>query len=90
MPDMLLVLTFIAIVLTLSALASGLLERVPLSFPMRFLGLGFLCGEHERGMITMGLRNGYNAQQKDPGDCQTRGGCFLHDARLICRGIARR
>jgi len=34
----------IAIVLTVSALASGLVERAPLSFPIIFLGLGFLLG----------------------------------------------
>ncbi|HZY57517.1 MAG TPA: hypothetical protein VFE09_06940 [Rubrobacteraceae bacterium] len=34
-----------AVVLTLSALASGIVERVPLSFPIIFLGLGFLIGE---------------------------------------------
>ena len=28
-----------------SALASGLVERAPLSFPIIFLGLGFLIGE---------------------------------------------
>lgn len=34
----------IAIVLTVSALASGIVERAPLSFPIIFLGLGFLLG----------------------------------------------
>ena len=34
----------VAGVLTLSALAAGLVERAPLSFPMLFLGLGFLLG----------------------------------------------
>ncbi len=34
----------IAIVLMVSALASGLVERAPLSFPIIFLGLGFLLG----------------------------------------------
>ena len=32
----------LAIVLTVSALVSGLIERAPLSFPMIFLGLGLL------------------------------------------------
>lgn len=36
----------IAIVLTVSALAAGVVERAPLSFPMIFLGLGFLLGPH--------------------------------------------
>lgn len=33
-----------AAVLTLSALAAGVVDRAPLSFPMLFLGLGFLIG----------------------------------------------
>jgi hypothetical protein len=33
-----------AVVLTVSALASGVVERAPLSFPIIFLGLGFLIG----------------------------------------------
>ena len=36
----------IAGVLVISALAAGLVERAPLSFPMLFLGLGFLIGDH--------------------------------------------
>ena len=34
----------IAVVLTVTALASGIVERSPLSFPLIFLGLGFLLG----------------------------------------------
>lgn len=33
-----------AVVLTLSALAAGLVERAPISFPMIFIGLGFVIG----------------------------------------------
>jgi len=33
-----------AVVLTVSALASGVVERAPLSFPIIFLGVGFLIG----------------------------------------------
>ena len=43
----------IAVVLTISALAAGVVERAPLSFPMIFLGLGFLLGP--RGLEVMEL-----------------------------------
>jgi sodium/hydrogen antiporter len=42
-----------AVVLTLSALASGIVERAPLSFPIIFLGLGFLIGERGFGLLTL-------------------------------------
>ena len=38
------VFAVVAVVLTVSALAAGLVERAPLSFPMIFVGLGFLLG----------------------------------------------
>jgi sodium/hydrogen antiporter len=38
------VFAVIAAVLTVSALAAGLIERAPLTFPMIFLGLGFALG----------------------------------------------
>lgn len=44
MPDFILIFGVIAVVLTVTALASGLVERSPLSFPLIFLGLGFLLG----------------------------------------------
>ena len=47
----------VAVVLTVSALASGLVERAPLSFPMIFLGLGFLLGERGLGFIAMDTHN---------------------------------
>src|SRR3712207_3834829 len=47
----------VAVVLTVSALASGLVERAPLSFPMIFLGLGFLLGERGLGFISMDAHN---------------------------------
>lgn len=37
-----------------SALASGLVERAPLSFSIIFLGLGFLIGERDFGLLTVG------------------------------------
>jgi sodium/hydrogen antiporter len=42
-----------AVVLTVSALASGLVERAPLSFPIIFLGFGFLIGERGFGLLTL-------------------------------------
>lgn len=53
MPDFLLLTGLIAIVLTVSALASGLVVRAPLSFPMLFLGLGFALGEHGLGLLAI-------------------------------------
>jgi sodium/hydrogen antiporter len=44
MSELVLGLALIAVVLLISALASGIIERAPLSFPMIFLGLGFLLG----------------------------------------------
>ena len=45
----------IAGVLVVSALAAGLVERAPLSFPMLFLGLGFLLGDRGLRLISIGL-----------------------------------
>jgi sodium/hydrogen antiporter len=53
MPDFLTVFALIGIVLTLSALASGVVARAPISFPILFLGLGFLLGKHGLGIIGM-------------------------------------
>ncbi len=47
----------VAVVLMVSALASGLVERAPLSFPMIFLGLGFLLGDGGLGVIRMDAHN---------------------------------
>jgi NhaP-type Na+/H+ or K+/H+ antiporter/rhodanese-related sulfurtransferase len=46
-----------AIVLTVSALASGFVERAPLSFPMIFLGLGLLLGDGGFGVLTIDTHN---------------------------------
>ena len=53
MPDLLTAFALIAVVLTVSALASGAVERAPLSFPMIFLGLGFVLGPLGLGMIAI-------------------------------------
>jgi NhaP-type Na+/H+ or K+/H+ antiporter len=44
LPDLLLGFALVAVVLTIAGLTSGLVERAPLSFPIIFLGLGFLLG----------------------------------------------
>jgi len=53
-PDIILIFGVIAIVLTVTALASGLVERSPLSFPIMFLGLGFALGKGGLGAIDIG------------------------------------
>ena len=57
MSELVLGFALVAVVLTVSALASGLVERAPLSFPMIFLGLGFLLGERGLGVIAMDAHN---------------------------------
>ena len=44
MPDLLAGFALVAVVLTIAGLTSGFVERAPLSFPIIFLGLGFLLG----------------------------------------------
>jgi NhaP-type Na+/H+ or K+/H+ antiporter len=51
MPGFLTSLVIIAFVLLIAAIFSGLVERSPVSFPMIFLGLGFLIGGHGLGII---------------------------------------
>jgi NhaP-type Na+/H+ or K+/H+ antiporter len=50
-PDVSLIFAVVALVLTVSALVSGLVERSPLSFPLIFLGFGFLIGPRGLGII---------------------------------------
>ncbi len=45
----------IALIFIISALASGAVERSPLSFPMIFLGLGFILGDNGLRIIRVGL-----------------------------------
>ncbi len=54
MPDFLLGFGIVAIVLCVTPLASGFVERSPLSFPLIFLGLGFLLGERGFDLLQMG------------------------------------
>ena len=54
MTDFVLAFGLIAVVLTITALVSGLVQRSPLSFPLIFLGLGLLLGEGVLGIIEIG------------------------------------
>ena len=54
MPGFVLAFGLLAIILTVTALASGLVERSPLTFPLIFLGFGFLLGGGGLGFIDMG------------------------------------
>lgn len=49
--------TLLAVVLTVSALVAGLVERGPLSFPMLFLGLGLLLGPGVFGLVSLDARS---------------------------------
>ena len=57
MPDLLTTFALIAVVLTIAGLASGIVERAPISFPIIFLSLGFLLGEHGLGVLMLGPEN---------------------------------
>jgi NhaP-type Na+/H+ or K+/H+ antiporter len=54
LPDFLIAFGIVAVVLTVASLVSGLVERAPISFPILFLGLGFLVGEKGLGVLEMG------------------------------------
>ena len=51
MPDAITAMALVGGVLLVAALVSGIVERIPVSFPMIFLGLGFLLGERGLGLI---------------------------------------
>ncbi len=51
MPDLLTGFGVAALVLVVAALAAGLVDRAPLSFPMIFLALGFLLGPSGAGLL---------------------------------------
>ena len=57
MPDFVLGFGLVAVVLTVTALISGLVERSPLSFPLIFLGLGVLLGGRVLGVLEIGPRD---------------------------------
>ena len=54
MPDFLTLFGLIGVVLTVSALTSGVVERAPVSFPILFLGLGFVLGKQGIGLLDLG------------------------------------
>jgi NhaP-type Na+/H+ and K+/H+ antiporter len=54
LPDLLTTFALIAVVLTIAGLASGLVERAPISFPIIFLCLGFLLGGHGLSILNLG------------------------------------
>jgi sodium/hydrogen antiporter len=51
------ILGILSLIFLVAALASGLVERAPISFPMIFLGLGLLVGEHGLGWVKVGLHD---------------------------------
>lgn len=51
MLDLLTIYALVAVVLIVSGLASGVIERAPLSFPIIFLGLGFLLGANSLDVL---------------------------------------
>ncbi len=53
MPDFVAVFALLAVVLTVTALVSGFVERSPLSFPFMFLGFGLALGGGGFGVIQM-------------------------------------
>lgn len=54
MPDIVIAFGLIATVLVVTALASGVVERSMLSFPLLFLALGFVLGERGVGLLELG------------------------------------
>lgn len=57
MSELVLGFTLLAVVLLVSALASGIVERAPLSFPMIFLGLGLVLGPLGLNVVVMDTHN---------------------------------
>ena len=57
MPILTDILGILALIFVVAALASGLVERTPVSFPMIFLGLGLLTGANGLGLIKVGLQD---------------------------------
>jgi NhaP-type Na+/H+ or K+/H+ antiporter len=53
MSELVLGLMLFAIVLTVSALASGIVERAPISFPIIFLGIGLVLGNGGLGVLNI-------------------------------------
>jgi NhaP-type Na+/H+ or K+/H+ antiporter len=56
-PDLLTALGLIGIVLVVAGLAAGWVERAPITFPVIFLGLGFLLGQKGLGLLSLTPRD---------------------------------
>ena len=57
MTDLELWFALLAVVLTVAALSSGLIDRAPISFPILFLVLGIVLGQAVFGIINIGPRH---------------------------------
>jgi NhaP-type Na+/H+ or K+/H+ antiporter len=57
LPDLLVAFALIAVVLIVSALASGIVERGPLSFPIIFLGIGVILGQRGFGVLAVSIHD---------------------------------
>ena len=55
--DLLTGFALMAAILTASALLAGIVERAPVSFPMLFLGLGFLIGPRGIELVDVGIHD---------------------------------
>ena len=55
LPDFIVAFAIISVVLLVTALASGIVERSPISFPLMFLGFGFLIGNRGFSIIDIEL-----------------------------------
>ena len=54
LPEFLPAFGLVAVIMVVTALVSGAVERSPLSFPILFLGLGLMLGESGFGLLEMG------------------------------------
>ncbi|MEO0561461.1 MAG: sodium:proton exchanger, partial [Chloroflexota bacterium] len=57
MPDLITGIGLFAVVLIVAALASRLVELAPISFPMIFLGIGFVLGGGGLGVLDIDAQN---------------------------------
>ena len=58
MPDFLTAFGVVAVILTVTALASGLVERSIISFPLVFLVAGIALGDGVLGVFEVGAKDG--------------------------------
>lgn len=57
MPDLLTGFALISVVLIVAALAAGVVERAPVSFPIIFLAIGVLLGERGLGLLVIDVHD---------------------------------